>query len=198
MVSGGDWSPALFVHFGILHLVFNMWALAAFGGLAERLLGIANFLFIYFVSGIAANLASIALRPDVDTAGASGAIFGILGALLAAYWRNKETLAALDRSIRSCRGIGVRRLCFTRRPFHKGVDNAAHLGGLVTGLLLGVTLTRSKMSPGDSTHNRLPTFGTLSLLAAAAVLACGFWGALRAAGSHQGAETHAPVSQGHN
>jgi len=201
LTTHGEWwrlVTALFVHFGILHLVFNMWALAAFGGLAERLLGITNFLFIYFVSGIAANLASITLRPDVDTAGASGAIFGILGALLAAYWRNKEALPfSIVRSEAAAVLVFVG-VALLGGFFYKGVDNAAHLGGLVTGLLLGVTLPRSTMSPGGNIRNRLPTSGTLSLLAAAAVLACGFWGALRAAAPHQGGETHTPVSQGHN
>lgn len=201
LTAHGEWwrlISALFVHFGILHLLFNMWALAAFGGLAERLLGMANFLFIYFVSGIAANLASITLRPDVDSAGASGAIFGILGALLAAYWRNKETLPLSIVRSEATAVLVFAGFALLGGFIYKGVDNAAHLGGLVTGLLLGVTLTRSKMRPGDNTHNGLPTFGRLSLLAAAAVLACGFWGALRAAAPHQGAETHTPVSQGHS
>ena len=197
----GEWwrlVTALFVHFGILHLVFNMWALAAFGGLAERLLGIANFLFVYFLAGIAANLASITLTPDVNTAGASGAIFGILGALLATYWRNKGTLQfSMVRSEAAAVTVfaGVALL---GGFFYKGVDNAAHVGGLVTGFLLGVTLSRSKTSPGGNTHNRLPTFGTLSLLAAAVVLACGFWGALRAAAPHQVSDPHTSANQGHN
>jgi len=201
LTTHGEWwrlVTALFVHFGILHLLFNLWALAAFGGLAERLLGIANFLFIYFGSGIAANLASITLTPDVNTAGASGAIFGILGALLATYWRNKETLPfSMVRSEAAAVAVFAG-FALLGGFLYKGVDNAAHVGGLVTGLLLAVTLSRSKMSPGGKTHNRLPTFGTLSLLTAAVVLACGFWGALRAPTPHQNSETHTPVSQGHN
>ena len=187
LTAHGEWwrlVTALFVHFGILHLVFNMWALAAFGGLAERLLGIANFLFIYFVSGVAANLASIALTPAIDTAGASGAIFGILGALLAAFWRNKGTLPFSMVRSEAATALVFAGFALLGGFVYKGVDNAAHLGGLVTGLLLGVSMPRSKKSPGGNTHNRLPILGTLSLLAAAAVLACGFWGALRAAAPH--------------
>jgi membrane associated rhomboid family serine protease len=202
LTTHGEWwrlVTALFVHFGILHLVFNMWALAAFGGLAERLLGIANFLFVYFVAGIAANLASITLTPDVNTAGASGAIFGILGAFVATYWRNKETLPfSIVRSEAAAVTVFAG-FALLGGFFYKGVDNAAHVGGLVTGLLLGVTLSRSKMGPqGGNTHNTLPTFGTLSLSAAAAVLACGFWGALRAAAPHPVSDTHTSASQGHN
>jgi membrane associated rhomboid family serine protease len=196
LTTHGEWwrlVTALFVHFGILHLVFNMWALAAFGGLAERLLGITNFLFIYFVSGIAANLASITLRPDVDTAGASGAIFGILGALLATYWRNKKILPfSMVRSEAAAVWVFAG-FALLGGFFYKGVDNAAHMGGLITGLLLGVTLSRSKANSGGNAPNRLPTFGTLSLLAAAVVLAFGFYGALRAAAPHQGPET--PTSE---
>ena len=199
LTTHGEWwrlVTALFVHFGILHLVFNMWALAAFGGLAERLFGIANFLFVYFVAGIAANLASITLRPDVDTAGASGAIFGILGALLAAYWRNKGTLPLSIVRSEAAAAFVFAGFALLGGLFYKGVDNAAHVGGLVTGLLLGTTLSRSKMSlRGGNTHNRLPTFGALSLLAAAAVLACGFWGARRAAVPHQVSDTHTSASQ---
>ena len=187
LTTHGEWwrlVTALFVHFGILHLVFNMWALAAFGGLAERLLGIANFLFVYFVAGIAANLASITWTPDVNTAGASGAIFGILGALVATYWHNKETLPfSMVRSEAAAVTVFAG-FALLGGFVYKGVDNAAHVGGLVTGLLLGVTLSRSKTSPGGNAYNRLPTFGALPLVAAAVILACGFWGALRSAAPH--------------
>ena len=193
LTTNGEWwrlITALFVHFGILHLLFNMWALAAFGALSERLLGTISFVFIYFVCGIAANLASITLRPSVDTAGASGAIFGVLGALLAVYWRNKK---ALPFSVVRSERTAV--LMFTIFALlggflYKGVDNVAHLGGLITGSLLGFTLFRAKPYPAANMPNRLPTVKTL--LVAAAVLACGFWGALHASAAHKPAVTHNP------
>jgi membrane associated rhomboid family serine protease len=187
LTTNGEWwrlITALFVHFGILHLLFNMWALAAFGALSERLLGTISFVFIYFVCGIAANLASITLRPSVDTAGASGAIFGVLGALLAVYWRNKRTLPfSVVRSERTA-VIMFTCLAFVGGFLYKGVNNAAHLGGLVTGLLLGLTLFRAKRLAAANVPNRLPALKTL--LVAAAVLASGFWGA-HASATHQAA-----------
>jgi membrane associated rhomboid family serine protease len=191
LTTHGEWwrlVTALFVHFGLIHLLFNMWALAAFGALSERLLGITSFVFIYFVSGIAANLASISLRPSIDTAGASGAIFGILGALLAVYWRNKRTLPF---TIVRSEGIAV--LLFASFALlggflYTGVDNAAHLGGLITGLLLGFTLSHAKRQSPANMQNRLPALKTL--LVATAVLACGFWGALHGSAAHQPAAAH--------
>jgi rhomboid protease GluP len=199
LTTNGEWwrlVTALFLHFGILHLVFNMWALAAFGGLAERLLGIKNFVFIFFVSGIAANLASITWNLEVDAAGASGAIFGILGALFAVYWRNNKTLPFSIVRSEAAAAMVFAGFALLGGSVYKGVDNAAHVGGLVTGLLLGVTLSRAMVIPVGNTRDRQPILGALSLLAAAAVLACGFWGALRAAGSHQPSETPNPVAPG--
>ena len=191
LTTHGEWwrlVAALFVHFGLIHLLFNLWALAAFGALSERLLGITNFVVIYFVSGIAANLASITLRPSINTAGASGAIFGILGALLAVYWRNKQTLPF---TIVRSEGIAV--LLFASFALlggflYTGVDNAAHLGGLITGLLLGFTLSHAKRQSPANMPNRLPALKTL--LVATAVLACGFWGALHGSAAHQPAAAH--------
>ena len=191
LTSHGEWwrlITALFVHFGLIHLLFNMWALAAFGALAERLLGITSFVFIYFVSGIAGNLASITLRPSIDTAGASGAIFGILGALLAVYWRNKRTLPfAVVRSERAA-VLMFAFFALLGGFLYKGVDNAAHLGGLITGLLLGLTLSNARRYAAANMPNRLPALKTL--LVAAAVLAFGFWAAL-----HASAAPHAATIQ---
>jgi len=191
LTAHGEWwrlITALFVHFGIIHLLFNVWALAAFGALAERLLGITSFVFIYFVSGIAANLASTTLRPSIDTAGASGAIFGILGTLLAVYWRNKKTLPfTVVRSERTAVFMFAS-FALLGGFLYTGVDNAAHVGGLLTGLLLGFTLSNAKQHPVTNIQNRLPALKTL--LVAAAVLACGFWGALHASTAHQPAVTH--------
>jgi rhomboid protease GluP len=191
LTAHGEWwrlVTALFVHFGIIHLLFNMWALAAFGALSERLLGITSFVFIYFVSGIAANLASISLRPSIDTAGASGAIFGILGALLAVYWRNKRTLPFTVVQSERTAVFMFASFALLGGFLYKGIDNAAHLGGLITGLLLGFTLYRAKRYPAANMPNRLPTLKTL--LVAAAVLAFGFWGALHLSAAHQAAMTH--------
>jgi membrane associated rhomboid family serine protease len=191
LTTHGEWwrlITALFVHFGIIHLLFNMWALAAFGALSERLLGITSFVFIYFVSGIAANLTSITLRPSIDTAGASGAIFGILGALLAVYWRNKRTLPFTVVRSEGTAVIMFASFALLGGFLYTGVDNAAHLGGLVTGLLLGFTLSNAKRHPVTNMQNRPPAFKTL--LVAAAVLACAFWGALHASAAHQPGVTH--------
>jgi membrane associated rhomboid family serine protease len=192
LTAHGEWwrlITALFVHFGILHLLFNMWALAAFGALSERLLGITSFVFIYLVSGVAANLFSITLRPSIDTAGASGAIFGILGALLAVYWRNKRTLPfTVVRSERTA-VLVFASFAFLGGFLYKGVDNAAHLGGLVTGLLLGYTLSHAKRQP-TAMPNRLPALKTL--LVATVIVAFGFWGALHPFTARQPAVTHNP------
>jgi rhomboid protease GluP len=191
LTTHGEWwrlVTALFVHFGIIHLLFNMWALAAFGALSERLLGITSFVFVYFVSGIAANLASITLRPSIDTAGASGAIFGILGALLAVYWRNKRTLPFTVVRAEGTAVFMFASFALLGGFLYTGVDNAAHLGGLLTGLLLGCTLSNAKRHPVTNMQNRPPAFK--ALLVAAAVLACGFWGALHASAAHQPAVTH--------
>jgi rhomboid protease GluP len=143
----GQWwrlISALFVHFGILHLAFNMWALAAFGGLAERLFGIRIFLGVYFASGIVANLASVALHPNVASAGASGAIFGVLGALIAAYWRKRKTLPyTIVRSERFA-AVVFAVIALLAGFAHKGLDNVAHLAGLAIGLLWGAAWLRAK------------------------------------------------------
>jgi rhomboid protease GluP len=92
--ADGEWwrlFTSLFIHFGIAHLIVNMFALAMFGPLVERLYGSVNYLLIYLLAGIAGGLVSISWQPDINSAGASGAIFGILGALLAARLRAGDT-----------------------------------------------------------------------------------------------------------
>ena len=81
----GQWwrtVTCMFLHFGIIHLGFNMWVLWDLGQLVERLVGNVGFLVLYFASGIAGSLASLAWQPLAISAGASGAVFGVAGALL--------------------------------------------------------------------------------------------------------------------
>ena len=89
--DGHSWRlvSALFLHAGFLHLLFNMWTLWGIGRLTERLYGNALFAAIYMCAGVVASLSSIAWHPFVVSVGASGAIFGVLGACLAFFLRSR-------------------------------------------------------------------------------------------------------------
>jgi rhomboid protease GluP len=94
--AGDGWRlfTALFLHVGLIHLVFNMWALASFGPIVERLYGSVAYGVIYAFAGLIGGLASITWRPDINSVGASGAIFGILGALMG-RWRKRKGFAEI-------------------------------------------------------------------------------------------------------
>jgi rhomboid protease GluP len=128
-----------FVHVGVAHLIMNMWALWVLGTLAEAVLGTYLYLGIYFVCAIAASLMSLYWHPNVVGAGASGAIMGILGAVVAVlkFARLPLPKAALQSSIRSLVQGAVLTLVI---GFVGPIDNAAHVGGLLCGLFIGVLL----------------------------------------------------------
>ena len=134
----------LFLHFGIDHLLNNMVMLGALGWNLEMEIGKARFLVIYFVSGIAGNILSLffditAENPAVS-AGASGAVFGLMGALLYVVILNRGRLGRL-----SGRGMLIMVALSLYFGFaSSGVDNLAHVGGLVSGFILAVILYRKK------------------------------------------------------
>lgn len=139
--TGGEWWRLLtsaFMHFGLVHLLLNMWALFSVGGLLERLLGRALYLLLYLASAIGGGLLSIAWHGDkLWSAGASGAIFGVYGGLLGYVLRHKEALPRsvwkpLQNSALTFAGYNL-----VYGAIHPGIDNGAHIGGLVTGLILG-------------------------------------------------------------
>ncbi|MCU0804517.1 MAG: rhomboid family intramembrane serine protease, partial [Burkholderiales bacterium] len=143
LTTGGEWwrlASSMFIHFGVVHLGVNLLALADAGRLVERLYGSAHFLMLYVASGIAGALASIAWNPWVNSAGASGAIFGVFGALLAYTLdgRNRVPPAAM----RSHAIVTVLFLGYSLAYGFAGtnIDNAAHLGGLAAGFGLGFML----------------------------------------------------------
>ena len=145
LTRGGEWwrlVTAAFLHFGIVHLALNMWALLDLGRLAERLYGRLPFLAIYFFAALTGGLASLAWQPDVNGAGASGAIFGVLGALIAFFARPGTGVPGevLRRHLASALAfLGYSLAVGFTVP---GIDNAAHLGGLAGGLALGWLLVR--------------------------------------------------------
>jgi membrane associated rhomboid family serine protease len=144
-VLSGDWYrlfTAIFLHGDLLHLSLNMWALWSIGRLVERLYGTRAFLFIYFVSGVFAGLASIVWNPHQNSVGASGAIFALLGALIV-FMSSAST--HVPKMI--VRAHALSALIFVLYSGVVGmlsdkIDNAAHIGGLICGALLGWSLTR--------------------------------------------------------
>jgi rhomboid protease GluP len=154
---GGQWWRLLsstFVHGGIIHLAFNMQCLWQLGKLTERLYGNWAFLALYVLSGLGGSVASLWWNPDTLSVGASGAIFGVAGGLVAFLYMGKLPLPrAATRSILSSTMIfvGYNLLYgFTST----GIDNAAHIGGLITGALAGALLTRPLPPPPG--FSRLP------------------------------------------
>ncbi|MEZ5728907.1 MAG: rhomboid family intramembrane serine protease [Burkholderiaceae bacterium] len=129
------------LHAGVLHLAFNMWALSSMGRIAERFYGNGPFLLLYLLSGLFGALASLffAAREAVSV-GASGAIFGVTGAWLAALVTKPHKLPA--PLVRSMRGS---LLFFIGYSLFMGfttsvVDNAAHIGGLVAGFAIATIM----------------------------------------------------------
>jgi rhomboid protease GluP len=130
---------AMFLHGSYLHLFLNMWALYQLGMIFEAMFGSLRFLVSYFVAGITASIvSSIFIPPGVPGVGASGAIFGILGALIVSikrspHWRGREWTRILTRQLSIWAGINI--IIGFSVP---GIDNAAHIGGFVAGLILGL------------------------------------------------------------
>jgi membrane associated rhomboid family serine protease/Tfp pilus assembly protein PilF len=163
----GQWwrlFTCMFIHIGVVHLALNMWALWEVGYLAEHLYGPRTFVAVYLLSGVAGGLASMARNPLVVSAGASGAIFGIAGALIATLYLGKIPAErhALRVTLVSLIAFAGYNLAY---GFVKGnIDNGAHVGGLVAGLLLGAVLSRDFRVNAPDSHLRralLPAFGVL-------------------------------------
>lgn len=133
---------SMFLHFGFSHLMNNMIMLFFLGSILERELGGWKYLLLYLVSGLGGNVLSAAadLRTGdyVVSAGASGAIFGIIGAILFILIRNKGRLGTLNG-----RGMLFFVVCSLYHGFTSaGIDNMAHMGGLLFGFLLAAVLYR--------------------------------------------------------
>jgi membrane associated rhomboid family serine protease len=143
-VNGQWWRAftALFIHFNLLHLALNMWALWNVGRLGERLFGRGTLLFLYLAAGILASLSSIAWNPSLSSVGASGAIFGVFGAFLAFLTRQRRQIPAaivLKHWISTLAFVLFNLISGAIQP---GIDNAAHVGGLLCGFVLGYILAR--------------------------------------------------------
>lgn len=132
----------LFLHFGLSHLVNNMVTLCVLGWNLEFIIGKTRLLIIYLLSGLGGNLLSLVLdivkQDYAISAGASGAIFGLTGALLCLTVLNHGSVGNVTKQgMFAMAGLSLY-LGFTT----SGVDNAAHLGGLLTGILVTFLICR--------------------------------------------------------
>ena len=144
VVDGGEYYrifTSMFLHFGLQHLFYNMLVLIFLGDYLERAVGKIRFLVIYLAGGIAGNLLSIAYELYTQdfavSAGASGAIFAVTGALVYMVLRKKERVPGLSGQ----RLILMAVLTILQGMTAIGIDNEAHMGGLAAGFLLGWLLT---------------------------------------------------------
>lgn len=139
LTKNGDYYrlfTSMFLHIGILHLLCNMYSLYIIGKEVENVFGKVKYLIIYLLSGIAGSILSLAFNHNTICAGASGAIFGLLGALLYfGYYYRTYLGATLTRSI-----IPVIVLNLIIGFTSSGIDNAAHIGGLVGGILIAMAV----------------------------------------------------------
>jgi len=152
---GGDFGPltlgahqywrlltSTFLHFGIVHIGMNMYVLYLIGPFIQTVFGRARYLLIYFIAGLAGSIVSVIAHPTAVGAGASGAIFGLYGAVFGFLLIKRRTLnPAAMNSIAKSAGIFVL-YNVVYGSISGTTDLSAHLGGLVAGFLAGMLLIR--------------------------------------------------------
>ena len=128
----------MFLHFGIEHLLNNMLVLFVLGSRLEQVIGKIKFLLIYLIGGVLGNVISLLIELRTQdfavSAGASGAVFAVMGAMIYIVIRNKGWLG--DLSMRQILVMAAFSLYFGFAS--TGVDNTAHVGGMVSGFFLAV------------------------------------------------------------
>lgn len=179
----GEWwrlITAMFLHIGFLHLATNMWCLWNLGLLGEPLLGASGLIAAYLLTGFAGNLLSIAVHPGLQNggadgivgAGASGAIFGLAGVLIVLLGSKYLPLPPADRKALRKNVIWFAVLNFVLAfgvdagHFSLRIDNTAHLGGFLAGLLLALPLVPRVGAPAELFRRRrnLAVIGEVLLL----------------------------------
>ena len=174
--TNGQWwrlVACMFMHFGLFHLAFNMWALVQAGSLVEKLQGRILYGLTYLASGIGGGLLSMDWHGDkMWSAGASGAIFGVYGALLGYITRDR---LALPRSV--LRPLTKSTVLFACYNLFYGfvspaIDNSAHIGGLATGLALGWLTAPSPTMDRSASWGRRLAIGVAATVAIIVVGVC--------------------------
>jgi membrane associated rhomboid family serine protease len=172
-VEHGDWwrlVTAMFLHASIIHIAFNMLALWWIGAPVEQYLGRARFVGLYLVAGLAGSAGALVASPSIPVVGASGAIFGILGAMLILEWQatgrlggNAMTLIVINLVIG-----------FAYNGAGGNISIGGHVGGLIGGIL--ATLAFARWGKGHAAYGRLGLAGLAGLVfVAVASVAVAYW-----------------------
>lgn len=142
----GEWwrlGSAMFLHFGALHLLLNMWALWDAAQWVERMYGHVRFASIYIISGLAGNLLSLVIQGNsAISGGASGAIFGIYGALLTFLWRERSAITPHEFRWLFWGAFGFAIATIVMGFIIPGIDNSAHIGGFISGILASIVFSQ--------------------------------------------------------
>lgn len=151
LIQAGQWYrlvTSAFIHLGLAHLLFNMYALYVIGSQVESFFGKAKYLIIYLGSAITGNLLSMVFTHGIS-AGASGAIFGLLGCLLYFGYHYRVYLGNTLRS----QIIPLILINLVLGFLGTGIDNAGHIGGLIGGLLLSMAVgIKNQTSKAERTN----------------------------------------------
>lgn len=165
--NGGWWRliTTAFLHANIIHIGFNMFALWVIGAPVEQYLGRVRFLSLYLVAGLAGSAGALLQTPFI-TVGASGAIFGILGAMLILEWQATGKLGGQAMT------LIVINLAFSFT--FSGISWGGHVGGLIGGIL--ATLAFARWGRGHAAYGRIGLGGALGLvLIAVGSVAIAIW-----------------------
>lgn len=170
LVADGEWWRLIttaFLHYGPIHLALNALALWWLGAPVEMVIGRARYVLLYFVSGLAGSAGALLLDPTAVTVGASGAIFGMLGAGLILEWRATGSIAGQYLT-----------LIVINLAFSIGFSGRISLGGHVGGLVGGVlgTLVLARFGRGHAAYGRVGLAGVAGLVAiGVASVAIAYW-----------------------
>jgi membrane associated rhomboid family serine protease len=161
-VAAGQWYrvvTSMFLHASVLHLAFNMWALYAFGPILEARLGRVRFALFYAIGGLWSAAVVLLVSPDAYTVGASGAIFGLMAALLVA-----ERQVTGSWQFRGVGTVIAINLVFTFAV--PGISVGGHIGGLIGGFVAALAFERTGLGRGAITPAQIAIAAVLIAAAA--------------------------------
>ena len=169
-VAQGDWwrlLTAAFLHYGPFHLLLNMLGLYWFGSLLEQRIGSGRFVLLYVVSGLAGSAGALVVSPTNPTVGASGAIFGILGAGLVLEQQRDYVFGG------SALGVIIANLVLTF-AWSGNISVGGHIGGLIGGA--AATLALSRFGRGHAVYGRAGLVGIAGIVAVGIIsIAVAYW-----------------------